>query len=729
MFWNDPCEDILTIPQFTGTCWFNSIITATLYSQHIRQLLKHTLAEQKEDDPYVKELIFDIVFNKYKSNKRNPAKDFEYFNVLKPEELLLKLHKKDKSKFNFNPNKKEGYHHFLYLYKFLDFLGIQKLGLMYLHNSDLYLGRDQRVGNIRLGPVFVPFVNPFKKKDRRAIIQQYDVLVVHSFDNNPLLKMSAKSDIKLVEDFEVKDVISFAGETYVLDSVLLTNFNVPDIMSGHVITGITCNGNRYIYNGWMKHTVDPAKGQQNYGSNLPCALMKYDWLNNSSDFCLNASKCNLSNASHLDIKNRLCFNTTKGDRTFIYVNRKHTVAPVRTPIKRELHKQKDIVFVMVYGLGCSMQEKEFIKYEKDLSEQYNVKSYVLCNTSLSGTLFDIAKKYLHVKDKREDKFVKKVKQFILEQVHVMNKKVILFGHSYGGGVVSRVAEQLKKESFTGPVSLVTFGSIYISSAKKTDGFDIVHYMYDQDVALKVSRLHKKDPTKYTNIRWMRAPHGLSDEWDIHNNYYKLYPAIIAEKIKHFNGHLPSQSSSLVTQSTAFFTPPSRTPSPATLTFFEIRKMYFSIAKSFPMTRKDILKLQPDVLLSNPLIRKNASVSVYKYVNRVFDDLLKAKVISSLDDLDKILHASKPILLNTNSTKSGLSPRTKVDSMEKTPFLSPNTQPSHRQSPLIKSDTNKSKTPIFIPTRIGWCPEGKVFNPKTGRCINRDGVLAKKLGLS
>ena len=48
------CEKVITIPQFTGTCWFNSILMVTLYSHRMRQLLLNkikSMDEEKKTNP------------------------------------------------------------------------------------------------------------------------------------------------------------------------------------------------------------------------------------------------------------------------------------------------------------------------------------------------------------------------------------------------------------------------------------------------------------------------------------------------------------------------------------------------------------------------------------------------------------------------------------------------------------------------------------------------------
>ena len=72
---------------------------------------------------------------------------------------------------------------------------------------------------------------------------------------------------------------------YIMDSVILSNYN--NEIGGHAIAGITCNNQKYVYNGWTKYTNDPGlankKNQEQFYSSSnnkyrkPCELMKHSW--------------------------------------------------------------------------------------------------------------------------------------------------------------------------------------------------------------------------------------------------------------------------------------------------------------------------------------------------------------------------------------------------------------------------------------------------------------------
>jgi hypothetical protein len=160
---------------------------------------------------------------------------------------------------------------------------------------------------------------------------------------------------------------------YVQDSVLLGNWNSTEI-GGHSISGIKCKGEKYVYNGWTRSTIDIHLQNANFTNftkedyengrlwvshvirkkivyiniknniavyelpedgilvsdniNIPCELMKFDWdVNKNNEFCINKKKCVLDTHTDKSIgeilannKNELCFSFNKGPRNIIYVN-------------------------------------------------------------------------------------------------------------------------------------------------------------------------------------------------------------------------------------------------------------------------------------------------------------------------------------------------------------------------------------------------------------------------
>ena len=117
---------------------------------------------------------------------------------------------------------------------------------------------------------------------------------------------------------ELNDEITYNDQTYILDSCILGNFNTVGNM-GHAITGITCNNNRYIYNGTF--IKEKSIGTQII-KRKKCDLIRYSWnVSDPVDFCLNPFICKTHSVMPQMQNKVLCFSFNKGPRTLIYVNK------------------------------------------------------------------------------------------------------------------------------------------------------------------------------------------------------------------------------------------------------------------------------------------------------------------------------------------------------------------------------------------------------------------------
>jgi hypothetical protein len=96
-------------------------------------------------------------------------------------------------------------------------------------------------------------------------------------------------------------------------------------------------------------------------------------------------------------------------------------------------------------------------------------------------------------------------QILKEIIEDLNKnaetKIIVFGHSYGGYVTSRIAERVNlmndnPNDIWNRIWFLTFGSIYIPPHIQTKKLHIQHYMPRGDSALRVNGLTTPDLSKF-----------------------------------------------------------------------------------------------------------------------------------------------------------------------------------------------------------------------------------------
>jgi pimeloyl-ACP methyl ester carboxylesterase len=181
----------------------------------------------------------------------------------------------------------------------------------------------------------------------------------------------------------------------------------------------------------------------------------------------------------------------------------------------------------VLGLGCSEVPQRTLRIVKSqLTKIYKIPCEIICNNSLKSTLKNIGKTVCYIPPSKKSKVVRDLYSNVIKNLK-HGKKVIIFGHSYGGSVASRVAELLHDNQInTSRILIVTFGSIYVPHPSKTLGVNIKHIMFENDVALKCNHLNpKKDlyvdwrihPLSHLKSKWYQIL-GSDIQWEIHNDY-------------------------------------------------------------------------------------------------------------------------------------------------------------------------------------------------------------------
>ena len=372
----DQCEKVITIPQFTGTCWFNSILMVCLYSHRMRQLLlnKIKLIDSKyKNDPLMK-IFINIIESKYFEEINAPKDEIVSKLELKPEEIIDNLNKINKSMFYVTLNQNNnniGYFPQFYINRFLTFFNInynniilidylnntkkfcisqsfykEKFNTMYLNFIDsniIVKKRTDFIDDDSYNDYIQTFVNNFedyKKKQEvylkilyKELYEKYkngnfDILII----TYPLGgSFTLEDDFYYELDyFKINDQIQINNNTFILDSMILSNYNSNLCKKSHAIAGITCNDKRYIYNGWTSQTIDPTLNLKmtqkiKLFNTVPCSLIPYDWFNPNEDlsFCLNLEKCKLDfiKPDRQFSKKNMCFDIKKGENMHIFINK------------------------------------------------------------------------------------------------------------------------------------------------------------------------------------------------------------------------------------------------------------------------------------------------------------------------------------------------------------------------------------------------------------------------
>ena len=342
---NDTCSRILTPKQVGPICWFMATFVAMFYSQRSRKILLEASKQwdiKKKgftifSDNRVKlfKLLKHILDDKYLKVESRESKDYKKFSDNTFGNVLTLLNKVNNKLFPYIPNKVSGFNAEYYIGKLYKLLNVDYivydynvldnfLTFSYLNeefdNNIIYTIVKKKINtsiipnrtfkyiekNIKPPPILMVIVRNNK---------EYTTFYKKTFPNNTI-QGTTKKELK-----SMREQIFFKGVEYNLDSVILSNWNINKY-NGHAIAGITCKKNKYVYNGWTRTSMDPVMLYKNITRKIPCELMKYDWnIKNNGDFCLNTAKCIPDVLRDKLGKKDMCFNFSKGRRILIYVRK------------------------------------------------------------------------------------------------------------------------------------------------------------------------------------------------------------------------------------------------------------------------------------------------------------------------------------------------------------------------------------------------------------------------
>lgn len=294
------------------------------YSQRMREIM--ITSSQKWPQNKLFDMLRDLLYDKYTT--QNKADVVHEFDRLRPEHILEELYKQDSKKFVVDPNVRESFVSNLYLSPLMQLLApsIQFMMCDAVEDSD---------GTFRLYPSIMSKVSKIiSTKDQVLVhfddISKLQAITLDDLINSDVVSVRFGPNVEILKGVPVlanglvikdhQNEIKIGNSTFHIDALLLSNFNNDVCGVGHSIAGVTCNDTRYMYNGWVRRTTDPAMLNQRALQMLPCELMEYDWLHEKGNFCI-SRRCGLRRAHQTDATKHICFNVRAGKRTYLCVRK------------------------------------------------------------------------------------------------------------------------------------------------------------------------------------------------------------------------------------------------------------------------------------------------------------------------------------------------------------------------------------------------------------------------
>lgn len=281
-----PCDQLVTVPQShsRGTCWFNAALMIYLFSDRMRVVTKHRVrrggiqAAQRspELNDVLQRLATLLLLYKQKSTEAtNKAHDRAFQYGSRPEDILKALYIYSSSIGHpwLTPKRATGLDggNWMHAVIFGQLLGV-RFGICAM-TSDARLYRIDH----HLAKPGQYFKDQLEKRvgvrflDQSEHERHPDVICIVGIDENfksSIIEQQAQNKSMYDETLRpsfVRDTqtLVLGQRTYRMDAVYMAR-RVGQ--SSHAIAGVTCNGRRYFYNGWLKQ---PGR---------PCRLIPEDWL-------------------------------------------------------------------------------------------------------------------------------------------------------------------------------------------------------------------------------------------------------------------------------------------------------------------------------------------------------------------------------------------------------------------------------------------------------------------
>jgi hypothetical protein len=158
--------------------------------------------------------------------------------------------------------------------------------------------------------------------------------------------------------------LTLYGREYTLDSCLLVNYDVP----AHVISGVLCKNNYYVYDSYDNYQSIESKPYKKIISRVACPPYKHNWTDPNVAFTLNVNRCvgYTANAGTPVQHGYAAYNIATSYVMLIYVKSKE-------PMSTKVIKSKDIST----SLGSFFVNKE--QYLEDFKKLYDLESLSLDN--------------------------------------------------------------------------------------------------------------------------------------------------------------------------------------------------------------------------------------------------------------------------------------------------------------------------------------------------------------
>jgi len=304
------CEDILFWDFKDNICWFNALLISVFFGVLSRKLLQQKTIlwtetgsqwnhEVKLTDSTIPEhQLYSIFFKVLTQHFVRDTADVSFFKTYNSLKILDILNTFNKDTFPIVSTHPIGSAH-LYIRSLYDFLKVTTL-LIHRKTYSHYVQNAKKISSVVGYDDFNSIsqissdskhsltvsISHLKKDDvEKHILSKPEVLMLRCEQIVTLNQRTqfsyAKTGMKYYHTIGVEnsrnlnsmnESIIYNNQSYILDSVIITNIDNGISHLNHEITCLTCNGTKYIYDGYVY-----LKDGEKYDKKLSCHFIPYDW--------------------------------------------------------------------------------------------------------------------------------------------------------------------------------------------------------------------------------------------------------------------------------------------------------------------------------------------------------------------------------------------------------------------------------------------------------------------
>ena len=314
------CSKVVTFPQEGAICWFAALFTSLFFSQYSRVVIRNH-ARRMMSDPSSRNIASAIleILRGYDGDKVSPR----VLESMRPRQFLHDLRIARPDYFSSMQDNSDEAHYAPYSHAMLAFLPVPHLSIGVVNGNFKYSGF-----NVDLPLDSKLWSGAMKTMSSKGVFvdtRKPEVIIIHKDSGEDYIQTQWATPVPAmgpIQGYNPKKhakIIKYNGTSYILDSCIIgAELRNPSCSVAHAIAGVTCNGEKYVYNGWTARSADPAmKGSSSAAiREVPCALGKQNW-DEDAFFRINMQACSFNRVSRPNGKELLFNAVARSSVTYI----------------------------------------------------------------------------------------------------------------------------------------------------------------------------------------------------------------------------------------------------------------------------------------------------------------------------------------------------------------------------------------------------------------------------